>query len=170
MKTALVCVSVHHGNTDKIARAMAEVLEATLLRPDEATAEVLSEFDLLGFGSGIYYSKHHKTLLSLVNRLPAARNKKAFIFSTAGVSDRSVEKNLTKNHQALRNKLTDKGFSIIGEFSCCGLNTWGYFKLLGGRNNGRPNQDDLKKAWEFARDLKMKAHPLTIPLERGNVA
>lgn len=157
MKSALVCVSVHHGNTDKIARAMADALEATLFRPDEATAEVLSEFDLLGFGSGIYYSKHHKTLLSLVSKLPVVENKKAFLFSTAGVSDRLVEKNLTKNHKELRNKLASKGFNVIGEFSCSGFNTWGYFRLLGGRNNGRPNEDDLKKAWEFAASLKLKA-------------
>jgi flavodoxin len=157
MKSALICVSVHHGNTDKIARVMADALEATLFRPDEATAEVLSEFDLLGFGSGIYYSKHHKTLLRLVNSLPVVKNKRAFVFSTAGVSDRLVEKNQDKNHEALRNKLADKGFNVIGEFSCSGFNTWGYFRLLGGRNNGRPNEDDLKRAWEFASTLKLKA-------------
>lgn len=157
MKSALICVSVHHGNTDKIAKVMADALEATLFRPDEATAEVLSDFDLLGFGSGIYYSKHHKTLLRLVSSLPAVKNKKAFVFSTAGVSDQLVEKNQTKNHKALRNKLADKGFNILGEFSCSGFNTWGYFRLLGGRNNGRPNKDDLKRAGEFATSLKLKA-------------
>lgn len=157
MKSAVVCVSVHHGNTDRIARIMAEALGATLLRPSEATAKALSEFDLVGFGSGIYYSKHHKTLLSLISRLPAMKDKKAFIFSTAGVSDRSVEKNLAKNHKALRDNLNDKGFNIIGEFSCCGFMTWAYYRLLGGRNNGRPNQEDLKRAWEFAEDLKTKA-------------
>ena len=157
MKSALVCVSVHHGNTDKVARVMADALEATLFRPDEATVEVLSEFDLLGFGSGIYYSRHNKTLLNLVSRLPVVENKKAFVFSTAGVSDRLVEKNLTKNHEALRNKLADKGFNVIGEFSCSGFNTWGYFRLLGGRNNGRPNGEDLKRAWDFAASMKLKA-------------
>jgi|SRR5271157_1037931 len=157
MKSALICVSVHHGNTDKIARAMADALEATLLRPHEATAGVLSKLDLVGFGSGIYYSKHHKTLLNLVNRLPVFRNKKAFVFSTAGVSDRLVEKNLIKNHKALKNKLVEKGFNIIGEFSCSGFMTWGYYRFLGGRNNDRPNEDDLKRAWEFASSLKLKA-------------
>jgi flavodoxin len=156
MKSALICVSVHHGNTDKIARVMADALEATMLRPDEATADVLSEFDLLGFGSGIYYGKHHKTLLSLVNSLPAVKNKKAFVFSTAGVSDRLVQRNQTKNHKTLLDKLTDKGFNIIGEFSCSGYMTWAYYRFLGGRNNDRPNKDDLQKAWEFAANLKLK--------------
>src|SRR5271157_26842 len=157
MKSALICVSTHHGNTEKIARVMADVLEARLLRPGEATTEVLSELDLLGFGSGIYYSKHHKTLLNLVSRLPVVKNKKAFVFSTAGVSDRLVEKNRTKNHKALMDKLAEKGFNVIGEFSCCGYMTWAYYRFLGGRNNGRPNKDDLKRVWEFAESLKVKA-------------
>jgi flavodoxin len=134
---------------------MANTLGAVLFKPDEVNAKALSEYDLIGFGSGIYYSKHHKTLLNLVNRLPTVKNKKAFIFSTAGVSDQSVQKNLSKNHQKLRNKLAERGFNIIGEFSCCGFITWGYFKLFGGRNIGRPNQDDLRKASEFAENLKM---------------
>ena len=157
MKSALICTSVHHGNTDKIAVVMADALGATLFRPKEATAEVLSEFDLLGFGSGIYYSKHHKTILNLVSKLPVMKNKKAFIFSTAGVGDRLVEKNLAKNHKALRNKLEEKSFNVIGDFSCCGFITWAYFRLLGGRNNDRPNQDDLRRARKFAEDLKTKA-------------
>ena len=148
---------MHHANTDKIAKAMADALGASLFRPDEAAERDLSKFDLLGFGSGIYYSKHHKKLLKMVSKLPVMKNKNAFIFSTAGVSDRIVEKSLDKNHRALRNKLTDKGFNIIGEFSCCGFMTWAYYRLLGGRNLGRPNQDDLKRAFDFAEGMKMKA-------------
>ena len=156
MKSALICISVHHGNTDKVAKVMADALGASLLRPDKAAERDLSEFDLLGFGSGIYYSKHHKKLLKMVSKLPIMKDKKAFIFSTAGVSDRLVEKNLSTNHRALRNVLTDKGFSIIGEFSCCGFMTWAYYRLLGGRNLGRPNQEDLKRASDFAEGMKVK--------------
>jgi flavodoxin len=156
MKSALVYTSVHHGNTEKVARAMAGALGASLFKPEEATAHVVSQFDLLGFGSGIYYSKHHKTLLAFVRRLPVMKNKKVFIFSTAGVSDRAVEKNMSKNHRLLKDMLINKGFDIIGEFSCPGFITWGYFRLLGGRYRDRPNQDDLKRASEFAEGLRTK--------------
>jgi flavodoxin len=157
MKTAIVFVSIHHGNTERVAKEIADVLEAKLLKPDEATEDVLSGFDLLGFGSGIYYSKHHKNLLKLIDKLPVVKNKKAFIFSTSGVSDRLVEKNLAKNHKAIKSKLTEKGFDVVDEFSCCGFMTWAYYKLLGGRNKGRPNQDDLKRARSFALNMKTKA-------------
>jgi len=33
MKTLVICISVHHGNTRKIAQAMAEVLDADMLEP-----------------------------------------------------------------------------------------------------------------------------------------
>jgi len=157
MKTAVIFVSTHHGNTEKVAKEIADVLQAKLLEPEEATENVLSGFDLLGFGSGIYYSKHHKSLLNLVDKLPVMKNKKAFIFSTSGYSDRLIGKNLPKNHKAMKNKLVKKGFDIVDEFSCCGFMTWAYFRLLGGRNKGRPNQDDLERARSFASNLRTKA-------------
>jgi len=156
MKSALICISTHHGNTEKIANAMADALGAPVLRPENTTIQSLTECDVIGFGSGIYFMKHHKNLLNLIGKLPFMKNKKAFIFSTAGVSDRLVEKNLSKNHRALRNKLIDKGFEIIGEFSCCGYMKRGWYHLQGSRNNGRPNEDDIRKAREFATSLKAK--------------
>ena len=156
MKTAIVYVSIHHGNTEKIAKEIANILEAKLLRAEEANPEILSEFDLLGFGSGIYYGKHHKNLLRLIHALPMMERKKAFVFSTAGVSDRLIEKNLQRNHQTIRDVLAGKKFDVIGEFSCCGFMTWTYYRLLGGRNKGRPNPDDLRNARIFAENLREK--------------
>jgi flavodoxin len=162
MKTAVIFVSTHHGNTKRIAKEIANALGAKLLEPNEVNEEALSGFDLLGFGSGIYYSKHHKSLLNLIDTLPAMKDKKPFIFSTAGVNDRLVEKNLAKNHEAMRSKLAEKGFDVVDEFSCCGFMTWWYYKLLGGRNKGRPNQDDLEKARNFALNLKQKAQVISL--------
>jgi len=156
LKPALVCISTHHGNTEKIANAMADALGAPVLRPEKSALQSLTEYDVIGFGSGIYFMKHHRKLLGFIGKLPDMKNKKAFIFSTAGVSDRLIEKNLKKNHKALKNKLTDKGFQIIGEFSCCGYMKRGWYYWKGDRNIGRPNEDDIKKAKEFATSLTGK--------------
>ena len=83
MKTLVICISVHHGNTRKIAQAMAEVLDADVLEPANIDVTTLDKYDLVGFGSGIYGWKHHNSLLNLVDKLPHT-NKKAFIFSTRG--------------------------------------------------------------------------------------
>ena len=152
MKTAIAYVSIRHGNTEKIAKAMANVLQAELLRPEEVNADTLSRVDLLGVGSGIYNSKHHERLFDMVDKLPTVKNRNAFIFSTSGWG----EKRLEKYHEPLRSKLVGKGFNIIGEFTCFGLDTEGMLRLTGGANKGRPNEEDLKKAEEFARTLQKK--------------
>ncbi|MCK4358430.1 MAG: flavodoxin family protein [Candidatus Cloacimonetes bacterium] len=146
MKTLLIYVSIHHGNTEKIAKVMAKVLNAKLVKPNEIDINELSKYDLIGFGSGIYGGKHHKVLLNFVDKLFQGQNKKAFIFSTSGTNK--------DYNKSLKEKLLEKGFDIVGEFSCKGFDTWGPFKIVGGINRGRPNEQDLKKARKFAEELK----------------
>jgi flavodoxin len=61
-----------------------------------------------------------------------------------------------EGHSALKKHLLNHGFSIVGEFSCKGWDTWGPVKLRGGINKGRPNEQDLAEARLFARGLKEK--------------
>lgn len=83
MKTLIIYKSVHQMNTEKVAKAMAEAINADLRKVEEVTPAMLEEYDLIGFGSGIYYGKHHKTLLDFVAGLPQ-QGKAAFVFSTSG--------------------------------------------------------------------------------------
>jgi len=53
----------------------------------------------------------------------------------------------------LRKKLIEKGFNIVGEFSCKGFDTFGMLKYIGGINKNRPNEKDLEKAKSFAEEL-----------------
>jgi flavodoxin len=53
----------------------------------------------------------------------------------------------------LKEKLENKGMKVLGGFSCKAWDTYGPFKLMGGINKGRPNEEDLKKAREFAKGL-----------------
>jgi len=150
MKTLIICKSIHHGNTQKVAEVIADVLEAKLVKPEELDINTVVEYDLVGFGSGIYYGKHHRDLLSVVDSLFSVKNKKAFIFSTSGTG----EKNIKRNHRLIKEKLVVRGFTIAGEFSCRGWDTFGLLKLIGGINKGRPDEQDLKRAEDFARHLK----------------
>ena len=43
MKVLIVYVSVHHGNTEKVAKAMANVLDADLIQVREADATMLEQ-------------------------------------------------------------------------------------------------------------------------------
>ena len=149
MESLLILFSYHHKNTEKVANVFAKVLGAQIRTPQQIRPEELQEYGLIGFGSGIYGGKHHKSLLDLADRLPQVTNRRAFIFSTS-----SNLEPLAKNHSALREKLQSKGYMIVDEFTCAGFNTNSFSKLFGGINRGRPNAQDLERAEEFAQSLQ----------------
>lgn len=149
-KNLVIVHSYHHNNTARIAEVLAEVLNADLKTANEVVIENLKNYELIGFGSGIDSGKHYKPLLDLVDRLLEVENKEAFIFSTSAVQWKNKVK---KDHSTLRDKLQEKGYKIIGEFSCKGFNTNSFLKHLGGMNKGRPNSDDLLNVQQFALSL-----------------
>jgi flavodoxin len=157
MKTLLVAYSYHHNNTSKIAEVFAKVLDAKISFPQHTNPKELQEYTLIGFGAGIDSGKHYKPLLDFAETLPQVVDKKAFIFSTSGVSN---PKYMTKIHSTLREKLQAKGYTIIDEFNCHGFNTNSFLKFFGGMNKGRPNAEDLKAAEEFAEHIKANATEL----------
>ncbi len=87
MKTLIVCASVHHHNTEKVARVMAEVLGAKVCSPEAASSECLDNYNLIGFGSGIYYGRFHESLRARIALLPTmpSSERPAFVFSTSGL-------------------------------------------------------------------------------------
>jgi len=153
-RVQLVVASYHHHNTKSVARAMAAVLNASIVAPDSADPDTLAAADLIGFGSGIYHGKHHSSLLALAARLPESQGQRAFLFSTSGVYS---EKKLVKDHRALRDLLTGKGYAIVDEFGCTGHDSYAFLKLIGGLNKERPDEEDLERARAFARNLVGKA-------------
>ncbi len=149
MKSLVICTSIHHQNTSRIASAIAEVLQAQINKPNEVHNEDLSSYDIIGFGSGIYRWKVHKALLDFADNLPNMQQKSVFIFSTSGAPDGS------KYHKELKDRLTKKNCKIVGEFNCRGWDTFGPLKIIGGLNKNKPNKDDIEKAKRFAQSLKI---------------
>jgi flavodoxin len=157
MKSLLVLFSIHHNNTEKVANVFAKVLGAQIKKPQQINPEELQEYSLIGFGSGIYDQKHHELLLDLTDKLPQVTNRKAFIYSTSGVSRKfAINRSIDDPHSLLREKLQSKGYMIVDEFNCVGFNTNSFLKFIGGMNRGRPNAEDLKHAEEFANNLQNK--------------
>jgi len=151
MKSLLILYSYHHRNTEKIAKVIAKVLNTQIKTPKELQLEELNEFNLIGFGSGIYSAKHHKLLLELADSLPKVLDKKAFIFSTAALTGK---RKIAEDHSQLREILQSKGYLIVDEFQCKGFNTNSFMKYFGGMNKGRPNAQDIKNAEKFAQNIK----------------
>lgn len=151
MKTLIIFTSVHHKNTEKVAKVMAAELEADVVPTADAHPDSLKAYDLIGFGSGIFYGEMHKTLLKYVESLSAVTGKRAFVFSTCGIM---WGMGGTKKHAPLKQMLENRGFSVLGDFSCLGWDTVGPLRYVGGINRGRPNARDLENARAFARRLK----------------
>jgi flavodoxin len=154
----LVLASYHHKNTEKVANAIAKILNAPIKTPQQISIEDFQKYSLIGFGSGIYDQMHHQSILTLVDNLPNRNiNKNVFIYSTSGVSRRTCLKHsIDDPHTVLRNKLQSKDCRIIDEYNCTGWNTNSFLKLFGGINKGRPNIDDLTLAENFALNLQDK--------------
>jgi flavodoxin len=147
MKTAIVYKSIHHGNTRRLAEAIAAALGAELYTVAEAATLDASQFDLVGFGSGIYFYRHHHELRRLVATWPTVP-RKSFVFSTAGISSLA-----SWWHGSLVRLLRRRGSDVLGEFSCPGFDTFGPLWLIGGLHRGRPSKHDLARAAEFAKGL-----------------
>ena len=145
MKTAVVYYSKHHGNTKKVLDAIAKKYEIMLIDVLEQPNVDLSGYDRIGFASGIYYSKFHKTLLKFAEEhMP--EGKETFFVYTYGAKKEGYTKAITeavKKHHA----------KMMGEFGCFGFNTFGPFKLIGGIAKGHPDQKDYDDAVKFYAEL-----------------
>jgi len=148
VRSAIVFESLHHGNTKQVAEAMAAAIGADLFYLRDRRRADLQDYDLVGFGSGIYGSKHHRDLIGFAARSRLRKGARVFIFSTAGLPFLSG-----LWHRALRAELTKKGVTIAGELCLPGYDTYAIFGLVGGINRGRPGEEDLERAERFARSI-----------------
>lgn len=140
MKTLIVYQSYHKMNTEKIAKVMAQEMNANLAKVEDVKPADLAKYDLVGFGSGIYAKEFHKKIYKLIEKMPCI-TKDVFIFSTS--ADPKMK------HQ-MKEKLSKKGCKVVGEFNCSGE-----FSPLGFNiaQKGHPDEQDLERARLFAKDI-----------------
>ncbi|MEU2392667.1 flavodoxin family protein [Streptomyces sp. NPDC007369] len=156
MKAVIVCASVSHGNTRRVADTMARVLGAEVVSPEEADPVQLGAADLAGFGSGVFHRRLHPSLTGFVEALPAGRGR-AFVFATSGLPELPPG-SFTR---PLVRLLQGKGFEVEGSFSCRAFDTWMPFRLVGGINKRRPDARDLAAAQAFAEQLREGRGPVS---------
>lgn len=144
-KCLIIYYSYHHGNTEKIALELAKSIGAELCTLDKIKEHNLDDYDILGFGSGIAYSKHYENLLDSVTAMNLLK-KKVFVFSTSGTGSEKYNKTLI-------GILQKQGANVIGSFTCKGFDTFGPFKLIGGISKGHPDEKDLEAARSFIKGI-----------------
>ena len=138
------------GNTRKVAKAMAEVFNseghsAQTISYRKANHADFIEAELIGVGAPCFESQAPSVVREYLWSLPILDQKKAFVFSTSGGGPGKVLYDLAK-------PLMKKGAEVVGGFLCRGALFYPVPCLVG-RFPDRPNEQDLSKAKEFARNL-----------------
>lgn len=136
MTTVNVIYLSKKGNTEKIAKAIAEVCEVEAI--DITEPHALGDTDLLFIGMGVYAGKPDALLLNYLDNLPANSIKGAAIFMTSASG---------KDYSALVvNLLEHKGITVYPKR----LVQKGKFLFM---NRKRPNPTDLRIAQSFAEEV-----------------
>jgi len=145
-KTAIVYRSPHHGNTKKLLDALVSAHpEVTLLQAGKASLD-LSPYNFIGFASGVYAGKLHRTVRTALDTI-APEGRKAFVIYTCG------DKEGGKYGKRYLEVLRQKGFDPTGYFWCLGHDSFGPLRLIGGIHKDRPNLKDLEDAVAFYENL-----------------
>ncbi|MDE7264916.1 MAG: flavodoxin, partial [Clostridia bacterium] len=126
----------------KVAEAMSEVAPVTVTALENANFYNLNEYDIIGYGSGIYFGKHDKELLKFIKSLDNNKSY-CFVFSTSG------SKSFEKNNKHIIRLLESKNKVVLDSFGCLGFDKFFIFALCGGLNKTHPDVDDFDSAQNF---------------------
>ena len=144
-KVAIVYASTHHKNTYKLVEAIANKYDITQIDATKEKNTDLTEFDLIGFASGIDFGKFYASVEQfLADNLP--EKKRVFFLYTCA-------KDNGKFTETIKEKALEKNATIMGEYGCRGYNTYGPLKLIGGMNKKNPNQEEIAAAVQFFESL-----------------
>lgn len=133
MKKAIILyASVHHQNTKKLIESV-KSQNVTIQDVSCAKSINLSEYDVVGFASGIYMGKMHRTIEEFIeNNKGNLSNKKTFLIATCGGT-------ATKGLEKMADKLKAYQAEVVGTFWTHGYDTYGPFKLIGGIRKKHPD-------------------------------
>ena len=144
-KTVIIYGSKHHGNTRKLVKAVCGKYEITQIDASSQHRADLSEYELIGFASGIDFGKFYNCVeVFLKENLPD--NKKVFFLYTCAKTSPRFTK-------TIREEAQKKGAVLLGEYGCRGYNTYGPWKLLGGMNRNHPSASEVEGAVRFFESL-----------------
>ena len=145
MKTVIVYVSTHHGNTRKLLEAIAARNDVDLVDVIPNERYDLSGYDRIGIASGIAFGKYYPQMLKfLEGNLPEGKN--VFFIHTAGDPRES-------HADSAKRIATERDCRCLGVYYCKGFDTYGPFKLIGGIGKGHPTDDEISGAVRFFDDL-----------------
>ena len=146
MKTIIIYESKHHGNTKKVCDRVAAECQVELIEAWSVGADFnWEDYDLVGFASGIAYSKFYDSVNRAAEQIP--EGKGTFFIYTCAKNDKDFAAKIKK-------VVEERGARCLGTYGCRGYNTYGPLKLVGGMNKSNPSEDELKAAVEFVKKVE----------------
>lgn len=146
MKTIIIYESKHHGNTKKVCDRVAAECQVELIEAGNVGVDFKWEdYDMVGFASGIAYSKFYDSVSRAAEQIPAGKG--TFFIYTCAKNDKDFAAKIKK-------VIEERGAKCLGSYGCRGFNTYGPLKLIGGMNKSNPNEDELKAAVEFVKKVE----------------
>lgn len=147
MKILIIYCSEYKNNTEKIAQLFAENADCELIKLREVNTIDITNYDLIGFGSGVYRESLSPKLFKLVEKLNV-KGKSSFVFSTNGVGMRFYNKSLIKLLES-KGAINKGSFACKGSFNAREFTNKKMFEFMGKLSQGHPNKKDIMKAKEF---------------------
>ena len=100
MKTIIIYESKHHGNTKKVCDRVAAECQVELIEAGSVGADFnWEDYDLVGFASGIAYSKFYDSVNHVAEHIPVGKG--AFFIYTCAKNDKDFAAKLSARAIAL---------------------------------------------------------------------
>lgn len=147
MKSLIIYCSYYKHNTEKIARIFAEKTNSELINMKNVSEVNIENYNLIGFGSGVYRESMSPKLFEMVDKLNLT-GKNVFVFSTSGVGMKFYNNKLIKLLEA-KGAINKGSFACKGSFEAREFTNIKIFDIMGRLSQGHPNNKDLKKAERF---------------------
>lgn len=144
-RAVIIYASIHHGNTEKLVKAIADKYDIVQIDATKQQQADLSEYDLIGFASGIDFGKFYDSVEQFLKANLPKGKKVFFLYTCAKVNHR-----FTKRIKSLAH---ERNATILGEYGCRGYNTYGPWKMIGGMNKQHPTEYEIDNAVNFFASL-----------------
>ena len=145
-KNIIVYASIHHKNTEKLVNGIAKEIGIDVLNVNSTKETDFSHYEKIGFASGIYMGKFHKSIYKFSEEHKNNIPKKAFVICTSGIGKGSYANKFSLY-------LENSGFEVLGKFECKGFDTYGLLKFFGGIAKGHPNHRDIETCISFVKNI-----------------
>ena len=147
-RAVIIYASIHQGNTRKLVEAIAGKYDIKQIDAVKQQQADLSEYDLIGFASGIDFGKFYASVEEFLEKNLPENKRVFFLYTCAKKNPRFTE--------TIKTAAQKKGAVILGEYGCKGYNTYGPWKIIGGMNKNHPMPEELDGAVQFFESLLLR--------------